>query len=189
MRRQPLPKTVDARKFAASGYEIHAEQPVSGLPRFYAGLASQRGTVALDLTFYRDEQGFYRIGGGAQVEVDVVCERCLDIMPINITAEFGLAVVWTDDQAKALPKSLDALIVGEEGLELAELLQDELILNTPFVNYHDPQQCSAPSNAPYTKMPTVVTGGRATPTLTPARRATTKSARRCTPTSRRGRAH
>lgn len=149
MQRQPLPRLVDARKFAAIGTEIAATEPVVALARFKEGLASDRGVVEVDFHFYRDQQGFYRLDGKLNTDVDVVCERCLQAMAIGIEADFQLAIVWTDEQAKALPKSLDPLLVGEEGLVLAELLQDELILNTPFVNYHDVDQCPAPNSAEF----------------------------------------
>lgn len=149
MQRQPLPNRVDARKFAATGTEMHAVEAVKDLPRFRAGLATDRGSVAADFAFYRDEQGFFRIDGHFTTSVDVVCERCLQAMPITIAADFVLAVVWSDEQARALPKTLDPVIVGEEGVSMRELLQEELILNTPFVNYHPPELCAAPGSAEF----------------------------------------
>lgn len=149
MQRQPLPKLVDARKFASTGAEISASEAVAELQRFCAGLATDRGTVAADFHFYRDEQGFFRLDGTLDTEVDVVCERCLLPMALQVSGDFQLAIVWTDDQAKALPKTLDPLILGEEPLELAELLQEELILNTPFVNYHPPEACPAPTSVAF----------------------------------------
>jgi uncharacterized protein len=142
MQRQPLPKFVDARKFVAAGLEIHATQEVKSLSRFIAGLANNSGSVDVDLRFFRSEQGFKCISGKALGHVEVLCQRCMEAMPICIEAEFNLAIVWTDEQAKALPKSLDPLILGEdENLVLADLLQDELIINTPFVSYHDDTVC------------------------------------------------
>ena len=142
MQRQPLPKFVDARKFVAGGMEIHASQQVADLSRFAAGLANTSGSVDVDLRFFRSEQGFKCIVGTAVSQVDVLCQRCMEAMPICIEAEFNLAIVWTDEQAKALPKSLDPLILGEdEDLVLADLLQDELIINPPFVSYHDDAVC------------------------------------------------
>ncbi|WP_269620867.1 YceD family protein [Zhongshania sp. BJYM1] len=140
MQRQPLPKFVDARKFVSSGMEIHAYRQVDGLDRFVAGLANNSGSVDVDLRFFRDEQGFKCINGSAVAHAEVICQRCLNPMPICIEAEFNLAIVWTDEQAKALPKSLDPLILEEESLVLADLLQDELIINTPFVSFHD-EEC------------------------------------------------
>ncbi len=149
MQNQPLPKQIDARKLCATTANIRAQASVSTLPRFAAGLASDRGEVTVDIRLYREEQGFYRIDGKAVASVDVFCQRCLQPMPVEIVAEFALAIVWTEEQAKALPKSLDPVILGEELLELDELLQDELIISTPFVNYHDKRECAADAPVDY----------------------------------------
>lgn len=142
MQRQPLPKTVEARKFATTGCEVSATVAVAELPRFVEGLATDAGTVDVDLHFFRDEQGFFRIAGQACSAVELSCQRCLEAMPADIRAEFELAVVWNDEQAKALPKSLDPVILGDEPLNLYDLVQDELILNTPFVSYHEEADCA-----------------------------------------------
>ncbi|MBD2859663.1 DUF177 domain-containing protein [Spongiibacter sp. KMU-158] len=142
MQRQPLPKMVEARKFATAGCEVSAAVPVSALPRFVEGLATDSGVVDVDLQFFRDEQGFFRVAGKAVSNVEVFCQRCLEAMPVDLQADFELAIVWNDEQAKALPKSLDPVILGDEPLNLYDLVQDELILNTPFVNYHPEADCS-----------------------------------------------
>lgn len=143
MQRQPLPKQVDARRFAVSGVDVSGVLDVKSLPRFAQGLASDDGEVDVELRFFRDEQGFYRIDGRADARVSLLCQRCLKGMPGQVEANFALAMVWNDEQAKALPRSLDPVIVGEEMLDLAELVQDELIMSTPYVSYHPLADCSA----------------------------------------------
>ena len=143
MQRQPLPKQVDARRFATSGVDVTGFLSVKSLPRFVEGLASDDGDADVELHFYRDEQGFYRIDGRASAQVSLLCQRCLQGMPGQVDADFELALVWNDDQAKALPRSLDPVVVGEEMLELAEVVQDELIVSTPYVSYHALSDCPA----------------------------------------------
>ena len=149
MQRQPLPKQVDARKLCITNAEINATATVQQLGRFPEGLASSEGEVLAELKLFRGEQGFYRIDGHALAKVEVTCERCRTAMPIEVVSEFALAIVWTEEQAKALPKYLDAVILGEELLDLEELLQDELIISTPFVNYHDIADCKATGPTEY----------------------------------------
>lgn len=142
MQRQPLPKLVDARKFIAIGTEIHAVVAVSELGQFVDGLASDSGAVDVDISFFRDEQGFKCISGRASASVELTCHRCLKPMMQSVDAEFSLAVVWTEEQAKALPKYYDPVILGEESLVLRDLVAEELILSTPFVSYHEDVNCS-----------------------------------------------
>ena len=48
-------------------------------------------------------------------------------------------LVWTEEQAKALPADLDPLLVTGERMTLAEVLEEELLLALPLIALHD--QC------------------------------------------------
>ena len=58
--------------------------------------------------------------------------------------DVDLVLVWSEDQAKALPADLDPLLVTEERLSLAELLEEELLLALPLVALHD--ECPRPAS-------------------------------------------
>ena len=62
-------------------------------------------------------------------------------MPLSINSSFELGIVWTEEQAKALPRGLDSVILGEEPLDLLPLVEDELIIGTPYTNYHPVGEC------------------------------------------------
>ncbi len=53
-----------------------------------------------------------------------------------------LAVVWDDDYARQLPRSLEPLIVAEGACNLWELVEEELILGIPAFSYHEAQDCN-----------------------------------------------
>ncbi|MCR8921949.1 YceD family protein [Dasania sp. GY-MA-18] len=111
------------------------------MPRLTSLLANDEGLVTAELQFYIDEGRKRRIDGKINAHVNVVCQRCLDAVAIDVVSEFNLAIVWTDDQAKQLPKTLDPLIVGEELTDLAEIVEEELILSLPIVSYHELDSC------------------------------------------------
>lgn len=139
-----LPNQVDIRKLVAKGSRITAVVPVSLLQRFVDLLPEPSGTVDIDLQFYLDEQRFRRVDGTLKAKVNTVCERCLESMPLEIDCEFALGVVWSHDDAKSLPTNLEPLIVGEELVDLADVVSEELILSFPFISYHDPRDCPKP---------------------------------------------
>jgi uncharacterized protein len=62
-------------------------------------------------------------------------------MPISIDSHFKLAIVWSEEESERLPKSLDPLIVGEELVDLHNVVSEELVLSLPFVNYHEADDC------------------------------------------------
>lgn len=141
MRRQPLPRQVDARKLTSTDVEVSGCQPVSDFPRFAAGLCDEGGEVDVKMHFFRDDSHIHRISASLVAEVSVVCQRCMQAMPISISSQFELGIVWTEAQAKALPRELDSVILGEEPLDLFPLIEDELIIETPFTNFHPVGDC------------------------------------------------
>ena len=144
--RAPLPSQIDVRKLAVKGVEIKAEVPVSRLVRFVDSLASDSSVLAVDLHFYVDEERFRRIDGRVRGTVEVYCQRCLEPMPLELDTEFSLGIVWSEDDARRLPDSLDPLIVGEELTDLADVLSEELILSLPYVSYHAAEDCKQTPN-------------------------------------------
>ena len=138
---EPLPNTLDVRKAAARGVSISGALKPVDLPRFHGLLASETGEILAELTFSRDEENQPVIALGFEAKVSVVCQRCLQAMPQSLVGDNVLGIVWTDEQAKHLPRHLDALIVSEEGCNLWELVEDELILALPSFSYHDTEDC------------------------------------------------
>lgn len=137
----PLPSEIDIRKLVVKGAEISAQVPISSLPRVAGLLAGGEGSLAVKLQFYKDDDRFRRVDGHISGSVNVTCQRCLDAMPVVVDTQFELAIVWSEDDAERLPKTLDPLIVGEELVDLADIVSDELILSLPFVNYHASEDC------------------------------------------------
>ena len=141
MSNDPLPSQIDVRKLTARGAEISSQFAVNVMPRLTSLLANEQGVVSTELNFYVDEDRKRRIDGDVKAQLNVVCQRCLDAVSIEVTSSFNLAVVWTDDEAKHLPKTLDPLIVGEELVDLTEIVEEELILSLPIVSYHENENC------------------------------------------------
>ena len=138
---EPLPSTLDVRKAAARGVSISGTLKPVDLPRFLALLASEEGEISAELAFSRDEEKQAVIELHYQARVSVECQRCLQAMPLELVGENTLGIVWSDDQARHLPRHLDPLIVPEEGSNLWELVEDELILALPPFSYHDTEDC------------------------------------------------
>jgi len=138
---EPLPSTLDVRKAAARGVSIRGALKPLDLQRFRALLAQDDGTIQADLTFTRDEENRYLVQLAIAAEVSVTCQRCLEPMSQMIACENTLAVVWTDEQAAHLPRQLEPLIVGEEGCNLWDVVEDELMLSLPAFSYHDTEKC------------------------------------------------
>ena len=139
---EPLPQTLDIRKAAAREATVSGVLEPVNLPRFRELLASDAGKIEAQFTFGKDEEGRYRVQLHLEAQVEVTCQRCLEAMPETVTADNQLALVWSDEQARHLPRHLDPLIATEEACNLWELVEEELMLSLPQFSYHDTEDCN-----------------------------------------------
>ncbi len=142
---------LDVRKAAARGVSISGVLKPLDLQRFRSLLAEDTGQVRADLAFSRDEESRSVVRVVVEADVSIICQRCLQPMPLTVGSDNTLAILWNDDQANHLPRHLEPLIVDEEGCKLWELVEEELILALPQFSYHDTENCKQtldPYNGP-----------------------------------------
>lgn len=132
-----LPTYLDPRKYADQERVIEGEARVGDLPRLREYRDSLNQPVRVRLAFGRDDDGRRRVRGRVETTLTLVCQRCLEPVDQAIVADVDLVLVWTEEQAKALPADLDPLLVTDERVTLAELLEEELLLAMPLVALHD----------------------------------------------------
>lgn len=143
----PLPKQVDVRRLIAAGASLTVTEPVARFARLREMVESDEGCVDIALRFFIDEQGVRRIDGEVRTTLQVLCQRCLQPMALPVDSAFGVAVVWSDEDAGRVPRYLDPYIVGDEPQDLRDLIEDELIISVPYVSYHEVAECSAAPTA------------------------------------------
>ncbi|HIK74872.1 MAG: YceD family protein [Alcanivorax sp.] len=137
-----LPPYLEPRKFADQERVVEGEARVGDLPRLREYRESLDQPVRVRLAFGRDEDGRRRVQGRVETSLVLVCQRCLEPVQQEVAADVDLMLVWSEEQAKALPADLDPLLVTEERVTLAELVEEELLLAMPLVALHD--QCPDP---------------------------------------------
>lgn len=137
MRTDPLPERVDFRRLAARHTSLEGALPVARLSRLVGRLLDDTGQVQVEAHFDRDEGGRYRLQGRLQTALHVRCERCLEPMTRQIDQAFCLAAIWSEDDAGHLPEAYDPWVTGEDPVSLFEMVEEELLLSLPLVNYHD----------------------------------------------------
>ncbi len=138
---EPLPKTLDVRKAAARGVTVSGCLNLPELERFSGLLADDLGDVEAVLSFSKDEENRCILSVSLNASVAIVCQRCLEPMEITLEGEHQLAVVYTDEQARHLPRHLEPLIEEGEKTDLWSVVEEELILALPYVSYHDADDC------------------------------------------------
>ncbi len=141
MSTEPLPCELDARKAAARGARVSGTLRPADMPRFRALLAGDEGSIRAELGFSRDEEGRSLVRVVIDADVAVICQRCLQPMTRRVTSDSLLAIVWTDEQARQLPRNLEPLVVAAQEADLWSIVEEELMLALPAFSYHESEAC------------------------------------------------
>jgi uncharacterized protein len=137
-----LNRPAEIRKLVNQGATFEGDVKVAELPRFTQALARETGSIHYCLSFLLDEGSTPLIQGTLSGRVQLSCQRCLQAVPVDVSSELSVAVVWAESQLARLPKHLDS-IIGEEGVvDLLQLVEDELLLCLPLVSYHEEGSCA-----------------------------------------------
>ena len=137
-----LPIQIDPRKLAAQGTELDGFYHADQLQRLNSAVVAVRSPLKVVARFGVDEAGHKVVSGESEVDVDVVCQRCLDPMPLHLNPQFEVEVVWSEDQAERVARQREAWIVGDRYADFRDLLEDEILLALPLVSYHDAGKCT-----------------------------------------------
>ena len=71
------------------------------------------------------------------MSVDVICQRCLDPVSIEIKAAIALQVVWCEYLRANVSPGYEQWIVVDKIADLAVAIEDALLLALPIVSYHE----------------------------------------------------
>jgi uncharacterized protein len=136
-----IPAYADTRKIFQQEDIISGNLGLDRLPRFRKTLANDEGAVSLELKFTFGEAKERLIAGSLQAQVNVFCQRCLKPLAIALADDIKLALVRDEEAAQRLDAELDPWICEDHKLDLAELVEEQLILCTPIVSYHESGEC------------------------------------------------
>ncbi len=137
-----LPPYLEPRKFADQERVVEGEARVGDLPRLREYRESLDQPVRVSLAFGRDEDGRRRVQGRVETSLVLVCQRCLGTVGFDISSQFNIGLVFSDEQAKHLPKRLEPVEMDENGqLDLWEVVEDEILLNLPEFPMHPEGEC------------------------------------------------
>ncbi len=141
MQEQQLPTLIAPFKLARQGQELRGVVSVNGLERLATVLSDDKGHINVLLQFGKDQQGSNLVRGHLSTRVNMVCQRCMKPMSVNVDTNVSLAIVASEERAMQLPEGLEALIVEEEPMALARMIEDELMLALPIVTLHENRDC------------------------------------------------
>lgn len=132
-----LPAAIEPFKWADRATQVVVDVPLAQFTRLAADLVHTNGSVQVNCRFERDAQRMAFLRGEIATVVTLTCQRCLEAMELPVQTTIDLALVYDEEHAEKLAEDVDYLVVPEQGVVLAEIIEDELLLNIPFTPMHD----------------------------------------------------
>lgn len=137
-----MPPRLEPFQAADKQTRFQGEMKLADLERIAAESQHTEGvTVRVDLQFYRDKQGKVRMTGDLSTRVQTTCQRCLQPMWLDVSAHPKLVLLRSRKDSEPFADDFEPLAVDVEGLDLKQLVDEELILNLPIVAMHSQSEC------------------------------------------------
>ncbi|MBM97072.1 MAG: hypothetical protein CMI09_14640 [Oceanospirillaceae bacterium] len=137
-----IPHRVDAVKFVEQIQKLSGEIDSSELTRLNQSVERCLAPINCVLSFERDEERHRLLVGECSTRVAMICQRCLDVVEVEVSSRFELGLVFNDDQARQLPRRLEPVELGENGqLDLWAAIEDEVLLSLPAFPAHPESEC------------------------------------------------
>lgn len=137
----PLPLYIDIRKAFDLESVLEGSCSLERLPRFADCLASRDGEVGGKLRFGLTRTGRRMITGSVSATVEVVCQRCLEPLSLELADTIQLALVESESQIDSLEAGWDPWMIDGPKISIASLLEEQLMLCMPLVSYHRNEEC------------------------------------------------
>jgi uncharacterized protein len=140
MSKDNLPIQVNPFRLAENATTLHGHLLVKDMPRLCSSLLTEEGEVDVKLVFGIEHKVRF-LKGFFKTALTLQCQRCMEPFLREITADFAMGLVTSEEAAKRLPEECEPLIITDESLIIPDMIEDELILSLPIVPTHAENDC------------------------------------------------
>lgn len=132
---------IDAFEFCRRKEYLEGEIAVAQLPRLAEESVDRFGTIRWSLQGGSNSLGHPQMTLSVAGEVRLLCQRCLVPFVFDIGSESVLVLARSEENADEIEALLDdesiEVIVGSKVFNLAELVEDEMLLAIPLSPRHE----------------------------------------------------
>ncbi len=136
-----LPRLIRPLKLAEAGARLQGWLPLSEMSRLAARLVASEARVESQLEFGIDAGHTRFIRGRIKARLPMICQRCLGQMQFPVDIDVSLGIIGAGKKAERLAATYEPLLLTAETGELADIIEDELLLVLPIVAMHPPGKC------------------------------------------------
>ena len=130
-----LPEIIEPLNLADKRGELHGQILIKQLTRLTENLVNDEGVVNVDLYFGREGR-MPKIDGTLKTILNLQCQNCLESVEFEIDHDVKLGIATKFEHVERLPEDVEPLLLEEETMLLATLVEDELLLNLPDYPRH-----------------------------------------------------
>jgi uncharacterized protein len=134
---------IDSLEFARAGQELRGSLPVTSLARLQDSLIDAAGSIDFVIKGGTDAERRLILGLEISSLLHLQCQRCLGLLdyPLRLFNTLRLARQGEYVGAEADdPKAADVIDASSE-LDVATLIEDEILLSLPFAPRHKEDAC------------------------------------------------
>lgn len=126
------------RQAPPEGTKMTGQIKLSDLTNIEKELKSQDKLVTLNLNFSLQDGDLCCIKGELSVDLEVICQRCLQPMIYPLRTSILVSPVSSDKQAEHLPEQYEPLLVTDGEINLGQWIAEEIHLALPLAPCHEP---------------------------------------------------
>lgn len=115
---------------------LGGELTIRELRRLAGMLHATGGSVRASLHFGQRSAGWVAVRLEYETVVELTCQRCLEPLSERIADTVDLALIASDALESYVPEGCEPVVLENERLNPAQLIEDELIVSLPLVPKH-----------------------------------------------------
>lgn len=128
-----LPDRVEVARQVQARRIFAGVLPLASMRRLRGSLATADGGASYTLEFGRDTFGIDYVDLKVETDLPLTCQRSLDVFAFHVALNQRLGLIKEEAEESALPEGYEPLLVPDGNLDLAAMIEDELILALPVV--------------------------------------------------------
>ncbi len=138
-----LPEHIEPLRLARSQRLMQGRLPLSRMPRLAESLEDVTGDIDVELEFDVDSSGIAWMKGHLSCSLSLCCQRCMQTLSMPVDTTFKLAMIESEAEIERLGEEYEPLLLNDDLVSVAELVEDELLLSLPIVPKHETEDCNS----------------------------------------------
>lgn len=141
----PAQTVIDSLEFARTGQFLSGSLPIPGLARLRGSLHDELGEVRFEVRGTHDARGRPILALEIRGMLHLQCQRCLGLLeyPLRVSN----ALLLTGHGAAELEEEEAETVEASNELDVAGLVEDEIILSLPYSPRHEEGTCRQAADA------------------------------------------